>query len=91
MNTITHDYSERKKGVKDRWMHNLSFHVFIRLLREDNQKKKRRVLSTLPKQITITLIVIISSLNNKRHKKKTHGQNAASLNFKDPTIVCYVV
>lgn len=42
MNTITHDYSERKKGVKDRWMHNLSFHVFIRLLREDNQKKKKK-------------------------------------------------
>ena len=54
--------------------------------------KKNKVLSTLSKQITITLIVIISSLNNKRHlKKKTHGQNAASLNFKDPTKVCYVV
>ena len=39
MNTITHDYSERKKEVQDRWMHNLSFHVFIRLFREDNQKK----------------------------------------------------
>lgn len=46
MNTITHDYSERKKEVKDRWMHNLSFHVFIRLFREDNQKKKKSFVHT---------------------------------------------